>query len=57
MLVVPLKLWCRKQVGGWGNIGLDDYLMIVAAIIDNALFWLTVVGKILDMNLKHGWTQ
>jgi hypothetical protein len=41
---VPLKLWCRRRAGGWGNIGLDDYLTVVALAIANGFFWICMIG-------------
>lgn len=44
MFVVPLKVWCRKQAGGWRNIGLDDYATIAALALANAFFYVCIIG-------------
>jgi hypothetical protein len=43
-IFVPLKLWCRRRAGGLGNIGLDDYLTVVALFIANGFFWTCMIG-------------
>jgi hypothetical protein len=45
MTLVPLKLWCRKRVGGWGNLGLDDLLTAVSLLLANSFFYVCVIGK------------
>jgi hypothetical protein len=43
-LFVPLKLWCRRRAGGWANVGLDDYMTVLALFIANGFFWSCMVG-------------
>jgi hypothetical protein len=43
-LFVPLKLWCRRRAGGWANIGLDDYMTVLALFIANGFFWSCMAG-------------
>jgi hypothetical protein len=44
MLLVPLKLWCRKRAGGWKNIGLDDAITVLALFIANGFLWVCLIG-------------
>lgn len=44
-LFVPLKLWCRRRAGGWANIGLDDYMTVVALLVANGFFWTCMIGE------------
>jgi hypothetical protein len=44
-LAVPAKLWCRTRVGGWSNIGMDDWLSIATLFWMNVFFWITMIGK------------
>ncbi|KAM0816202.1 putative Integral membrane protein [Seiridium cardinale] len=44
MLVVPLKLWCRASSGGWRNLGLDDYLSVLALGCANVFFYICMYG-------------
>ncbi|KAF2134347.1 hypothetical protein P153DRAFT_420062 [Dothidotthia symphoricarpi CBS 119687] len=44
MVVVPLKLWCRRRAGGRSNIGLDDYTTVVALVLANGFFWTCMIG-------------
>jgi hypothetical protein len=41
---VPLKIWCRRRAGGWANVGLDDYLTVVALLMANGFFWTCMSG-------------
>ncbi|CAG9989602.1 unnamed protein product [Clonostachys byssicola] len=43
-LAVPAKLWCRTRVGGWSNIGMDDWLSIATLFWMNVFFWITMIG-------------
>jgi hypothetical protein len=43
-LFVPLKLWCRRRAGGWDNIGLDDYMTVIALLFANGFFWTCMIG-------------
>jgi len=44
MLLVPLKLYCRKRSGGWSNIRLDDYMSVVALLFANGFFYVCIIG-------------
>ncbi|KAF4980973.1 hypothetical protein FZEAL_3130 [Fusarium zealandicum] len=44
MLIVPLKLWCRKQSGGVARLGLDDALSVVTLVFANVFFFFTMLG-------------
>jgi hypothetical protein len=44
MVLVPLKLWCRRKAGGWRNIGVDDAITVVSLLSANAFFWICMVG-------------
>ncbi|KAF2196640.1 hypothetical protein GQ43DRAFT_435834 [Delitschia confertaspora ATCC 74209] len=44
MLVVPLKLYCRKRSGGWSNIRMDDYLSVAALLCANGFFYVCIIG-------------
>lgn len=44
MVVVPLKFWCRLN-SGHKMLGLDDVLTAVGAIVVNAFFYITMIGK------------
>ena len=46
MLVVPLKVWCRKKAGGWANVGMDDWATLVALGVANAFFYVCIIGMI-----------
>ncbi|KAF2848189.1 hypothetical protein T440DRAFT_500551 [Plenodomus tracheiphilus IPT5] len=52
MILVPLKLWCRRRAGGWSNIGLDNYLTILSLLVANAFFWTCMIGM-RDMLGRH----
>ncbi|KAH9869189.1 hypothetical protein IAQ61_006394 [Plenodomus lingam] len=52
MIIVPLKLWCRRRAGGWANIGLDDYLSIASLFFANGFFWVSMMGM-RDMLGRH----
>lgn len=43
MVILPIKLWCRLQ-GGKRNLGLDDALIIAAAVVQNGFFYNTMIG-------------
>ncbi|VUC35604.1 unnamed protein product [Clonostachys rosea] len=43
-LAVPAKLWCRTRVGGWSNVGLDDWLSIATLFWMNVFFWITMIA-------------
>lgn len=45
MILVPLKLWCRKRSGGWRNLGLDDFITVVSLLFASAFFWLCLIGQ------------
>lgn len=45
MILVPLKLWCRKRAGGWANLGIDDLLSVVSLLIANGFFWVCLIGE------------
>jgi hypothetical protein len=44
MLVVPLKLYCRKRSGGWRNIQWDDYISIFALLVANGFLYVCMIG-------------
>ncbi|KAF2733359.1 hypothetical protein EJ04DRAFT_565153 [Polyplosphaeria fusca] len=44
MIVVPLKLWCRKRSGGWRNLGLDDLISVIALLLANAFIYVCLIG-------------
>ncbi|KAF1830495.1 hypothetical protein BDW02DRAFT_572956 [Decorospora gaudefroyi] len=44
MLLVPLKVYCRKRSGGWANVRLDDYLSLLALVFANAFFYVCIIG-------------
>jgi hypothetical protein len=44
MILVPLKIWCRRKAGGWGNIGLDDAITVVSLLSANGFFWICMIG-------------
>lgn len=46
MILVPLKIWCRKKAGGWRNIRLDDYMSILALLIANGFFYVCIIGRL-----------
>lgn len=43
MVILPVKFWCRLQ-NGKRNLGLDDALILVAAVMSNAFFYDTMIG-------------
>lgn len=45
MLIVPLKIWCRKKTGGLARLGLDDALSVVTLVFANVFFYITMIGK------------
>ncbi|KAF2108557.1 hypothetical protein BDV96DRAFT_587417 [Lophiotrema nucula] len=44
MILVPLKLWCRKRAGGWTNLGLDDLITVISLLFANAFVWICLIG-------------
>jgi hypothetical protein len=44
MLLVPLKVYCRKRSGGWQNVRMDDYMTIVALAFANGFFYTCIIG-------------
>ncbi|KAF2832046.1 hypothetical protein CC86DRAFT_85348 [Ophiobolus disseminans] len=44
MLLVPLKLYCRKRSGGWSNIRLDDYMTVISLLFANGFFYICIIG-------------
>jgi hypothetical protein len=44
MIFVPLKIYCRKRSGGWGNVRMDDYLSVVALMFANGFFYVSIIG-------------
>ncbi|KAJ4227040.1 hypothetical protein NW759_004414 [Fusarium solani] len=44
MLIVPLKIWCRKKTGGLARLGLDDALSVVTLVFANVFFYITMIG-------------
>jgi len=45
MLLVPLKIWCRKRTGGWSNMGLDELFTLIATLCVSAVFWIIMAGR------------
>ena len=44
MLLVPLKIFCRKKAGGWSNVRLDDYVSLLALALANGFFFVCIIG-------------
>jgi hypothetical protein len=44
MLLVPLKVYCRKRHGGWRNVQMDDYMSIIALLLANGFFYVCIIG-------------
>lgn len=44
MVILPAKYWCRLQ-NGRRNLGLDDALILVAAIMSNGFFFDAMIGE------------
>lgn len=44
MLVVPLKIWCRKRAGGWSIMGADEIFTLCAAVFVTATFTVIYSG-------------
>jgi len=44
MLLVPLKVYCRKRHGGWRNVQMDDYMSMVALAVANGFFYVCIIG-------------
>ncbi|KAL1596982.1 hypothetical protein SLS60_008564 [Paraconiothyrium brasiliense] len=38
MVVVPLKIWCRKRAGGWSNMGWDEIFTLLGAAFVTSTF-------------------
>ncbi|KAF2794214.1 hypothetical protein K505DRAFT_337152 [Melanomma pulvis-pyrius CBS 109.77] len=55
MILVPLKLWCRKRAGGWRNLGLDDAISVVSLLSANGFFWICIIG--MRKSLGHQVTE
>jgi hypothetical protein len=49
MLLVPLKVYCRKRSGGWQNVRLDDYMTILALALANGFFYTCIIGTLLNL--------
>jgi hypothetical protein len=47
MLLVPLKIWCRKRTGGWSNMGIDELFTLFATLTVSGVFWTIMAGKLL----------
>jgi hypothetical protein len=45
MIVVPLKIWCRKRTGGWSNMGLDELFTLIAAVFTTVIFSIIMSGE------------
>lgn len=50
MIILPVKYWCRLQ-NGKRNLGLDDALILVAAIMSNGFFYDAMIGKLGEVRL------
>jgi len=48
MLLVPLKVYCRKRHGGWRNVQMDDYMSMVALAVANGFFYVCIIGTYLS---------
>ena len=46
MIVVPLKLWCRKKAGGWSNMGLDEVFTVFGAAFVTSVFATIYAGML-----------
>ncbi|KAM5350502.1 hypothetical protein ACJ41O_007007 [Fusarium nematophilum] len=44
MVIVPLKIWCRKKTGGLARLGVDDALSVLTLVFANVFFYLTMIG-------------
>lgn len=44
MILVPLKLWCRRRSGGWSNLGWDDVITVISLLIANGFVWVSLIG-------------
>lgn len=45
MIVVPLKIWCRKRAGGWSNMGFDEIFTMMGAAFVTSVFAVIYSGK------------
>jgi hypothetical protein len=44
MILVPLKIWCRKRTGGWSNMGMDELFTLIATLCVSGVFWVIMAG-------------
>ncbi|KAF2676292.1 hypothetical protein K458DRAFT_351886 [Lentithecium fluviatile CBS 122367] len=44
MVVVPLKVWCRKRTGGWQNMGWDELFTLIATLSVSGVFWIVMTN-------------
>ncbi|KAH7018654.1 hypothetical protein B0J12DRAFT_722435 [Macrophomina phaseolina] len=44
MLLVPLRIFCRKKSRGWSNVRLDDYMSVLALLPANGFFYACIIG-------------
>jgi hypothetical protein len=51
MLLVPLKVYCRKRHGGWRNVQMDDYMSMVALFVANGFFYVCIIGTCFPIRL------
>lgn len=56
MIVVPLKIWCRKKAGGWGIMGFDEAFTLMGAAFVTAVFAVIYSGmsKVLRLAIPDG---
>ena len=53
MILVPLKVWCRKRAGGWSNVRWDDAFSVLALAIANGFFYTCIIGMRKLIHLPH----
>jgi hypothetical protein len=53
MVLVPLKIWCRKRTGGWANMGLDELFTLIAMLCVSAVFWAIMTSKFFSPSRKQ----
>lgn len=46
MILVPLKIWCRKKAGGLGNMGFDEISTLLAAGFVTSVFAVIYTGTL-----------
>lgn len=51
MVVVPLKIFCRKKAGGWSNVRWDDFMSLVSLALANGFFFVCIIGMFPMPNL------